>query len=180
VSRTESSLRPQVSAPVAPAGGRRVRGAVALNFLLSHLGMFAVLPILALYVRDQGGSATAVGVTLAAYAFTVRAAGVFTAGALSGVSDRTGSCLAMLTAGAGLAVLAAVPTAPLLPVLVLIALAINSNGLFIRCMLNRNTTPDQRTSAYALVSIAINVAAARGPFLGTMLYPDSWESPESW
>ncbi|MFP5283846.1 MAG: MFS transporter [Actinomycetes bacterium] len=151
--------------------------AVVLNFFLSHLGMFALLPILALYVRDSGASPTWVGLTLAAYTFTVRAAGLFTAGTITAVSDRAGSCLAMLVTGAALAVLALVPGAPLLPCLLLVGLGVNSNGLFIRSLLNRHTDAARLTTAYGTVSVAVNIAAAGGPFLGTLMYADVGARP---
>jgi len=144
--------------------------AVALDYLLSHMGMFALLPILALFARDQGSSPAGVGLALAAFTFALRASGLFTAGWLTAVSDRAGASAAMLTTAVALGVLAAVPAAPLLPLLLLVGVGVNSNGLLVRCMLNRNIDPDRRAAAYGTVNIAVNLAAAIGPFLGLFGY----------
>ncbi|MBY8852541.1 hypothetical protein K7G98_31650, partial [Saccharothrix sp. MB29] len=86
---------------------------VVLDYLLSHLGFFAVLPVLPVLLErfEPAGGAVFVGVALFAFNFAVRGASLFVSSLLHRADVRVAMAFGLLMAAAGFAVLPVAPGA---------------------------------------------------------------------
>lgn len=146
---------------------------VVADYLFSHLGFFAVLPVLPLLLdrMQPGTGAWFIGLALFIFNFAVRGASLFFAGLLHRAPVRLAMSAGLLMAAAGFTLLPVVPgAAGILALLLLAGTGISTNGLiarvFVAMSLNR---PADRNTVFATIQVAVNVSAAIGPLAANLL-----------
>lgn len=152
---------------------RAVSRSVFVNYLLSNLGYYTLLPVLPLIVKHmQGGEAWYVGTALFVLAFSVRASCLFASRLLHRTTPRVSITGGLLLAAAGFAVLSVSPG----PVGILVCLAVAGFGISVNTLMARAfvamrlTTPGARNTAFSAIQVAVNLAAAAGPVAANLLF----------
>lgn len=146
---------------------------VILDYLLSHLGFFAVLPVLPLLLGRLQGDADPffLGVALFTFTFAVRGGSLFCSRLLHRTPVRRAIAGGLFVAGAGLVILTVVPgRSGILGCLVLSGVGISTNGLMVRAyvaMAVDNTAT--RNTVFSAIQVAGNVSAAVGPVVANFL-----------
>ncbi|QUQ63821.1 Multidrug resistance protein MdtH [Kutzneria sp. CA-103260] len=158
-------------------GPRRVSVPVVLDYLLSHLGFFAVLPVLPLLVErlHPGTGPLYVGISLFLFNFAVRGASLFCSGLLHRTRIRHAMTGGLVLAAASFA---ALPFAPgsigVLVCLLLAGTGISTNGLMARVYVAMALeSPAARNTVFSAVQVAVNVSAALGPIVANFLLAQS-------
>ncbi|MBT2480430.1 MFS transporter [Streptomyces sp. ISL-94] len=144
--------------------------ALTTAYLLTHLGYFSLLPVLPLLL-ERGAGAAGAGAALLCFTVSARAASVLISGWLERFPARRGMVGGLLLAAGAFMALAFRPPFPVLLVLLLAAgCGISVNGLTVRAYVSQ-AVPDSgaRHKLFTAVSLAVNVAAALGPVVGTLL-----------
>lgn len=152
---------------------RRVSAAVFVNYLLSNLGYYTLLPVLPLLLRRIAGEqAWFVGTALFTLAFSVRASCLFVGAVLHRTPVRAATSGGLLTAAAGFGLLAGLPgRAGILGCLALAGFGISVNTLMARAYVAMALpTPGARNTAFSAVQVAVNLAAAVGPIAANLLF----------
>lgn len=151
----------------------RVSAPVVLDYLLSHLGFFAVLPVLPLLVErlHPGTSPWFIGAALFVFNFAVRGASLFCSGLLHRIEVRRVMVAGLLMAAAGFALL---PVAPgrvgIVACLLLAGTGISTNGLAARVYVAISLSSGaDRNTVFSAVQVAVNVSAALGPIAANFL-----------
>jgi MFS family permease len=146
---------------------------VVLDYLLSHLGFFAVLPVLPLLVErlHPGTSPWFIGAALFVFNFAVRGASLFCSGLLHRIEVRRVMVAGLLMAAAGFALL---PVAPgrvgIVACLLLAGTGISTNGLAARVYVAISLSSGaDRNTVFSAVQVAVNVSAALGPIAANFL-----------
>ncbi|MFF5969960.1 MFS transporter [Streptomyces sp. NPDC012769] len=159
------------------ATGRRRRNEVAvpvvLDYLLSHLGFYCLLPVLPLLLAKMhpGTGALLIGTALFTFTFTYKGASLFCAGLLQRLPIRVAIPGGLTLAGLGFALLPLSPH-PLVTLcfLVLAGVGISVNGITARMYVAiALESPGDRNSVFAGIQVAINVSAAVGPIIANFL-----------
>ncbi len=155
------------------AAQRKVNTSVFVNYLLSNLGYYTLLPVLPLILgRISTGQAWFVGVALFTLAFSVRASVLFLSSVLHRTTVRAATAAGLLTAAVGFGVLAAAPG----DVGILVCLAVAGFGISVNTLMARAyvamilTEAGARNTAFSAVQIAVNIAAAVGPIAANLLF----------
>lgn len=159
---------------VRPADPRRSVGVpVILDYLLSHLGFFTVLPVLPLLIQRSHPDTSPwfTGAALFAFNFAVRGASLFCAGLLHHVAVRRAMVTGLLMAAAGFAALPVAPgRAGVASCLLLAGTGISTNGLMARAYIAMSVPgAAERNTMFSAVQVAVNVAAALGPVAANVL-----------
>jgi MFS transporter, DHA1 family, multidrug resistance protein len=149
---------------------------VVVDYLLSHLGFFAVLPVLPLLLTSlqAGLGAVWVGAMLLAFNFAVRGGSLFCNRILNDVPARAAMAGGLLAASAGFTLLA-VAHGPigLLCCLLLAGFGVSVNGLAARAYVTM-VVPEKggRASVFAAIQVAANISAAIGPVIADFLFSE--------
>jgi MFS family permease len=146
---------------------------VVVDYLLSHLGFFSILPVLPLLLtRLQAGMGAAwLGAMLLAFNFAVRGGSLLCNRILNNIPIRIAIAGGLLVAGAGFALLAVAPgQLGLLCCLVLAGFGVSANGLAARAYVTM-VVPEARGRAtvFAAIQVAANISAAFGPMIASFL-----------
>jgi DHA1 family multidrug resistance protein-like MFS transporter len=152
----------------------RIGAPVTLDFLLTHLGYFGLLPLLPVILRDRLSAAGVAGVGAALFLLVIsmRLSALLVSGWLEAQSPKRCMVAALAlpaVAFAGLGLARELPAVLLL--LVVAGLGISVNGLFARAIVaNEVAERSQRLGVFSAINVAVNVAASAGPLLGALLY----------
>lgn len=151
----------------------RVTTPIVADYLLSHLGFFAVLPVLPVLIRRLGDDVDPwfVGLALFVFTFCVRGSSLFFAGVLHRTSVRIAmSGGLLLSAGSfGLLSMATLP-AGVLVLLTLAGVGISTNGLMARVFIAMSLPGTaERNTVFSTIQVAVNVSAAMGPIAANLL-----------
>lgn len=152
---------------------RRVSGSVFVNYLLSNLGYYTLLPILPLLLtltRHAGPWLT--GAALSTLGLSVRAACLMMSGLLHRLSVRVSASGGLAIAAAGFGLLATSSDDTItIGCLALAGLGISVNTLVARAYVTLAlTTAGARNTAFAAIQVAVNLAAATGPIAANALF----------
>jgi MFS family permease len=151
----------------------RVGVPVVVDYLLSHLGFFAVLPVLPLLIERLHPDTTPwfIGAALFGFNFAIRGASLFLSRLLHRSTVRGAMVGGLVLAGASFAL---VPVAPgptgILACLLLAGTGISTNGLMARVYVALSlSSPATRNTVFSAVQVAVNVSAALGPIVANLL-----------
>ncbi|OLR94788.1 MFS transporter [Actinokineospora bangkokensis] len=153
---------------------------VVLDYLLSHLGFFAVLPVLPVLLGrwEPAGGAVFVGAALFAFNFAVRGASLFISSLLHRADVRVAMASGLLMAAAGFAVLPVAPGAVGITAALLVAGAgMSTNGLMARVYVALSLETVARNTVFAAVQVAVNVSAALGPIAANFMLDNALDTP---
>jgi MFS transporter, DHA1 family, multidrug resistance protein len=146
---------------------------VVVDYLLSHLGFFSVLPVLPLLLTRlaPGTSPLFVGASLFAFNFAVRGASLFCSGLLHRSPVRRAMVGGLLVAALGFA---AVPLVSgqvgILICLLVSGTGISINGLMARVYIALSLeSTAARNTVFSAMQVVVNVAAALGPIVANLL-----------
>jgi len=157
--------------------GRWALRGLLTEYVLAFTGYFALVPVLPVLLREvRQLGAVQVGAALVVFTVAARAGSLLVAPLLHLVSRGTVLLCAPALTGLSAAVLALGPPMPVLLLgLATAGLGVSVNGLVIRVHLAERETGDgRRLRSFALLNVALNLAGAVGPLLGTTLYdPDA-------
>lgn len=152
---------------------RKVNGSVFVNYLLSNLGYYTLLPVLPLILADMRTSeAWFVGTALFVLAFSVRASCLFVSRVLHRTTVRVAMSGGLAAAAVGFGVLALSPGM----VGVLVFLAVAGSGISVNTLMARSyvalalPTAAARNTAFSAVQIGVNIAAGVGPIAANVLF----------
>ncbi|MCP3755584.1 MFS transporter [Streptomyces sp. TBY4] len=147
---------------------------LSADYLLCHIGYFSVLPILAAVISHQlpGNSGFSVGAALFAYTSAVGISCLLVTRWISRFSYATAMAGGLLLSAAGMAGIPYVHSIGALVLLLLVAGGgLSVHGLLGRSLIAEITSGDiERNKMFSALNIAVNVAAAAGPFIATALY----------
>ncbi len=151
----------------------KVGASVFLDYLLSNLGYYTLLPVLPLLLAQaRQSSPWLVGAALFTLAFAVRAACIPLSALLHQVDARLAMVAGLLVASAGFAVFAVVAS----PAAELACLAIAGTGISVNTLMARAyitialQMTGSRNTAFSAIQVGVNVAAAVGPIAANVLY----------
>lgn len=152
----------------------RVGGPLTLDFLLTHLGYFGLLPLLPVVLRDRlsASGAAAVGAALFLLVLSMRLSSLFVSGWLETQPARRCMVGALVLPAAAFAALGLARDLPAVLVLLVVAgLGISVNGVVARATV-ANAVPErgQRLEVFSAINVAVNVAASVGPLAGALAY----------
>lgn len=146
------------------------------EYVLAFTGYFALVPVLPVLLREvRELSAVQVGAALVVFTVAARAGSLLVAPLLHLARRAQVLLAAPALTGLSAAVLALGPPLPLLLVCLATAgLGVSVNGLVVRVYLAESQSGDgRRMRSFALLNVALNLAGAAGPLLGTTLYDRS-------
>lgn len=173
----ETGDKHRISSQSAPSSNvAAVATRVVSNFLFANLGMFALLPVLPVWLGrvTDGDDAWFVGFALFVFAFCVRGASLFFAGLLHRTPVRLAMSGGLMVAAVSFAVMTLVdrPVGILL-LLILAGAGISANSLMARVYIAMSlpSSPDRNT-VFAALQIAVNISAALGPVAANLLFSD--------
>jgi MFS family permease len=166
-----------------PAAGQtalapgRLRASLALETLVGALGLYSVIPVLGplLAARSPGSGAAVVGVGLFCYTASAGLSATLAAHWLRKVPYAPGMVGAVLLTAAAFGLLPLAGTDWLLCVLLVLAgFGVSAHFLYSRVLVAEVVSHDiGRNQIFSLLQIAVNAAAALGPFIANALYsPD--------
>lgn len=161
-------------APLADATVRSVGATIVLDYLLSHLGYFTLLPVLPVLIPqlhpDVGG--WWIGAALLVSTFALRGGALFVSGFLHRTPVRRAMMGGLLLAAAGFGTLPVAPGIPgLLLCLGLAGLGISINGLTARAyVVIALPAAGDRTTIFSGIQVAVNISAALGPVVANFLF----------
>jgi len=151
----------------------RVGVPVVVDYLLSHLGFFAVLPVLPLLIErlHPGTTPWFIGAALFGFNFAIRGASLFLSQLLHRRTVRGAMSGGLVLAGVSFAL---IPVAPggvgTLACLLLAGTGISTNGLMARVYVALSlSSPAARNTVFSAVQVAVNVSAALGPIVANLL-----------
>lgn len=155
------------------ASSRTVSHAVFLDYLLSNLGYYALLPVLPLLLAQARHAAPwLVGSALFTLSFAARAACVPLGRLLHHADARLAMAAGLLVAAAGFCALAVTAS----PVAELACLAAAGTGISVNTLMARAyvtlslPASNSRNTAFSAIQVGVNVAAAVGPVAASLLY----------
>ncbi|QPK78993.1 MFS transporter [Corynebacterium lizhenjunii] len=146
---------------------------VAISYLFSHLGYFAITPLLPLVLSgDLGGAPWSVSLLLGLFVAAVRSSSMFLTNVLARLPPRLSVVAAFLLTAIGFGVVGLASSFVLVGGWILLgAVGISINGFLTRLTIANNIQdPSMRLALFARINLCVNVAAVLGPFFGTMLY----------
>lgn len=173
---TGTVLKETADGPAEPrqAAPRRLRASLALETLLGALGLYSVIPVLGtlLAARSPGSGAAVVGVGLFCYTASAGLSATLAAHWLRKVPYASGMVGAVLLTAAAFGLL---PRAgadwQLCALLVLAGFGVSAHFLYSRVLIAEVVRHDiGRNQLFSMLQIAVNAAAALGPFLANVLY----------
>ncbi len=151
----------------------RVGVSVFLNYLFSNLGYYTLLPILPLLLtRLPGATSWFVGTALFALTFSVRASCLTMSRLMHRSSIRAATSSGLVVAAAGFGGLAWARS----PAEALACLAVAGTGVSVNTVMARTyvaialPATGSRNTAYSVIQIGVNVAAAIGPIVANLLF----------
>jgi predicted MFS family arabinose efflux permease len=145
---------------------------VSLDYLLTYLGYFGLLPVLAIFLtRELGAQPSELGLLLFLFSLAVRGSSVMVGTALDRVPLKATTVGALLLAAAAFALTPLATTAlQALPLLVLAGFGFSLHGVAARSLVAEHVKERSASlRAFALVNMFVNVAAAVGPVLGGLV-----------
>lgn len=153
------------------ATGTKQNSTFVLTYGVSHLGYFAVMPVLAVWLPQFMGNFLA-ACTMAAFGITVRAATLFLGKVLRSLPFAlTMQCGLLLAAAAFLALAVQAPPFILMVALFLAGTGINLNGSSIRLYVTEKMPNEaKKLEVFSSINIAVNVSAGIGPVLGNLFF----------
>ncbi|MFF7974930.1 MFS transporter [Streptomyces sp. NPDC007905] len=160
------------------AGGQRpLRAALALETLVGSLGLYSVIPVLGplLAARSPGSGTAVVGAGLFCYTASAGLSATLAARRLRRISYAPGMVGSVLLSAAAFGLL---PLADadwmLCGLLVLAGCGVSAHFLYSRVLVAEVVHDDiGRNRVFSLLQIAVNAAAALGPFIANALYSPS-------
>jgi MFS transporter, DHA1 family, multidrug resistance protein len=153
--------------------GRWTLRGLLTEYVLAFTGYFALVPVLPVLLREvRDLRAVQVGAALVVFTLAARAGSLLVAPLLHLASRGLVLVAAPALTGLSAAVLALGPPLPLLlACLATAGLGVSVNGLVVRVHLAERESGDgRRLRSFALLNVALNLAGAVGPLLGTALY----------
>lgn len=161
-----------------PASVRRVLPAVITDYALTHFAYFVVMPVLPMMLAAtlRSGSASWIGLCLGALSLAMRGGSLFVSGWMHRTSVRTSVAVGLVTVAVGFLVTACVDA----PILVLVALTLaglgfSINGIAIRSYVAlRVEDRAGQNTAFSVIQVVVNVAAAAGPVIANLLLDSAW------
>lgn len=145
---------------------------VSLDYLLTYVGYYGLLPLLAIFLTDElGAQPSELGLVLLLFTLAVRGSSVLVGASLDRAPLKIAAVVALLVAATAFALtsLASTP-AQALPLLVLGGFGFSLHGVAARALLAEQVVDrTENLRAFALVNMFVNVAAAAGPLLGGLL-----------
>ncbi len=161
-----------------PASVRRVLPAVITDYALTHFAYFVVMPVLPMMLDAtlRSGSASWIGLCLGALSLAMRGGSLFVSGWMHRTSVRTSVAVGLVTVAVGFLVTACVDA----PILVLVALTLaglgfSINGIAIRSYVAlRVEDRAGQNTAFSVIQVVVNVAAAAGPVIANLLLDSAW------
>ncbi|NOJ73793.1 MFS transporter [Paenibacillus alvei] len=151
---------------------------ICLDYLLTHLGYFMLIPVLALLLTKTLGYSLE-EVALATFIFTLsfRSGKFFTGPILDGLPPKTTIILGVFLAGFSFMVIGFVDSFIVLNLcLILVGLGISANGLAAKASISFLGSKDGNNLIYfSNINIFVNIAASVGPLIGTALLGTSLE-----
>jgi MFS family permease len=173
--KTRPPAGPDTGQPATAPG--RLRAALALETLLGSLGLYSVIPVLGtlLAARSPGSGATIVGVGLFCYTASAGLSATLAAHWLRKLPYATGMVGAVLLSAAAFWLLPRAGADWLLcALLVLAGFGVSAHFLYSRVLIAEVVRHDiGRNQVFSLLQIAVNAAAALGPFIANALYSPS-------
>jgi MFS transporter, DHA1 family, multidrug resistance protein len=158
---------------------RRVGTSVFLNYLFSNLGYYTLLPILPLLLtRLPGATSWSIGTALFTLTFSLRAACLTMSGLMHRSSIRVAAPAGLVVAAAGFAGLALVHS----PAGALVCLAVAGSGASVNTVMVRAyvavalPATGARNTAFSVIQIGVNLAAAVGPIAANLLFSSGLQS----
>ncbi|WSQ09146.1 MFS transporter [Streptomyces sp. NBC_01231] len=152
---------------------RRLNATVLLDFLLSGLGFYCLVPVLPSVIHDRTSTDGALLTGAALFTFTAAYKGgsLFCGHLLQRLPVRTTMTSGLLLAGVGFFVLRGmVHPLGVLVCLVLAGFGISVNNISARVLVAVSLSASAaRNAAFAYIQVAINVAAAVGPVAANLL-----------
>ncbi|KOT91081.1 hypothetical protein ADK86_24295 [Streptomyces sp. NRRL F-5755] len=156
-----------------PSPARGHNAPVILDFFLSGLGFYSLVPVLPSVVQHQTRAAGALLTGAALFAFTLAYKGgsLICGNLLQKLPVRTTMVGGLLLASTGFLTLRATPhPAGILACLALAGLGISVNNISARVLIAVSQAASAtRNAAFAYIQVAINVAAAVGPLAANLL-----------
>lgn len=150
---------------------RLARYSFVFDYFLSHLGYFAVMPILALWLPDKVSPFIA-GCAMAAFGISVRASTLVMGRLLRLLPFAAAMQIGLVAASVSFFVIGLQPNVAILVVALLLAGAgINMNGSSIRhYLVESEASETTKLEIFGSINIAVNVSAAVGPVIGNVLF----------
>ncbi|PRQ11619.1 hypothetical protein C1Y63_05425 [Corynebacterium sp. 13CS0277] len=149
----------------------RTTRAFVADYFLSHLGYFAIMPLLAVWLPDSYGPVYS-ACALAAFGVSVRASVLLLGSVLSRVPYAWSMTVGLLLAGCSFLLLSMdVPAVVVVVALMLAGAGINCNGSAVRLYV-ADTVPDAdaKLAVFSAINVAVNVAAGVGPVVGNIVF----------
>ncbi|MDS1271604.1 MFS transporter [Lipingzhangella sp. LS1_29] len=148
---------------------RGVPGPTLGNYLLSHLGFFTVAPVLAIVLTDIL-TPLMVGCTLMLFNLAMRSGSLFLTPVISRLPFRVSTGFGLVLAGCAFVLAPHLAGWALVATLTAAGLGVSINGsaikLFVATHIPEN---ERRQKMFSGIQIAVNCAAAIGPFVGNLL-----------
>lgn len=171
---TTTAAQPPVAPTRAPGPVRRVLATITLDYLLSHLGYFTLLPVLPLLVPrlDPTAGAWWVGTALLSLTVAVRAGSLTCGGLLQRTPVRAAMVGGLLLAAVSFAALPLVPGMwAVVLCLVVAGFGISVNALTARAYVAVTLDADaDRSTVFSAIQVAVNISAALGPVVANLLF----------
>lgn len=166
---------------LSPSAGlrRRLTRVLAADYLFTHLGFYALLPILPVFLRHfPGADPVAVGGAMFALTFTMRSASLVISNVLERLDARRCMSVALLLPGLSIPALAWAPSLTVAAALLVVAgLGISVNGLLSRVSVaTQLERREDRLVVFSWINIAVNVSASCGPIVGSWIYATGSDS----
>lgn len=157
---------------------RVVLPTVVLDYALSYSGYFVVMPVLPLVLASTLRSSGTywIGLCLGALSLAMRGGSLFVSGWMHRTCVRTLVASSMVMVATGFAITAVTGV----PLLVLLALTLAGLGFSINGLTMRGyvalRVPDRaaQNSAFSIIQIVVNVAAAIGPVIANLMLDSTW------
>jgi MFS family permease len=147
---------------------------LALDNLLGNLGQYSLVPVLGVLIatQDHGTGTGAVGIGLSVYFAAVGVSCLLVSRWLPRFRYTTAMCASAVLAAVGFGLLAFMHAFGALLVMLLVAgFGVSVHVVLARVLIAEHTSGDvERTRAYSLMNISINIAGAVGPFVASLLY----------
>ncbi|MEV5957080.1 MFS transporter [Streptomyces sp. NPDC051987] len=173
-STAPTSAEPSGRTGPRPAGPRRLRSALAFETLVGSLGLYSVIPVLGplLAARSPGQGTAVVGIGLFCYTASAGLSATLAAHWLRRLSYARGMVAAVLLSAAAFGLLSRARSDwALCGLLVVAGFGVSAHFLYSRVLIAEVIRDDiGRNRVFSLLQIAVNAAAALGPFVANALY----------
>jgi MFS transporter, DHA1 family, multidrug resistance protein len=151
---------------------------ICLDYLLTHLGYFTLIPVLALVLTSSSGFSLA-EVAVATFIFTIsfRSGKFFTGPILDGVPPKITIICGVFLSGISFIVIGFIESFLAINIfLIMVGIGISANGLAAKSSISYLGNNDGKSLRYfSNINIFVNIAASVGPLIGTLLLGTKFE-----